>query len=163
MKAFENSGSTRKSIGGNGSITNKENHDPMTPTHSAVPIEQTVRITIIKHTHIACLSLIQVNFCSIGMLKAQDHQVNAPQVQVNGHSIDDFSNRNTALNETVNTEAFASPKSELITSSPNHNEQSGHIVERDANIISVSPNNSITFLSHQEIKWTFFFSLFGKH
>lgn len=86
------------------------------------------------------------------MFKAQDHQVNAPQVQVNGHSIDDFSNRNTALNETVNTEAFASPKSELITSSPNHNEQSGQIVERDATIINVRPNSSIKYSFHQKKK-----------
>lgn len=47
MKAFENSASTRKSIGGNGSISNKENLDPTTPTHSADPIERTVRIIII--------------------------------------------------------------------------------------------------------------------
>lgn len=87
------------------------------------------------------------------MFQVQDHQVNVPQVQVNGHSIDDFSNRNAALNETVNTEAFSSPKSELITSSPNNNEQSGHIVERDATIINVSPNNNpIRFSTHPEIK-----------
>lgn len=44
MKAFENSGSTRKSIDGNGSILNKENLDLMTSKHSVDPIEQTVRI-----------------------------------------------------------------------------------------------------------------------
>lgn len=44
MRAFENSGSTRKSMGGNGSISNKENLEPMTQKHSADPIEKTVRI-----------------------------------------------------------------------------------------------------------------------
>lgn len=51
MKAFENSGSTRKSIGGHGSISNKENLDPIPPKHSADPIEQTVRIIIILIKH----------------------------------------------------------------------------------------------------------------
>lgn len=82
-------------------------------------------------------------FVPLNSFKASDHQINAPQVQVNGHLIDDFSNRNTALNETVNTEAFSSPKGDLITSSPNHNDKSGHFVERDATIINVSSHKLI--------------------
>lgn len=42
---------------------------------------------------------------------------------------DDCNVKHFPLNETINTEAFISPKSDIITSSP--------IAERDANIISV--------------------------
>lgn len=40
-----------------------------------------------------------------------------------------------ALNETVNTEAFSSPKSEMFTSSPNSSNSTN--AERDANLINV--------------------------
>lgn len=64
--------------------------------------------------------------------------VTAPKLHVNGQLFDEFGTKNTALNETVNTEAFSSPKSDLITSSPNGTERTEHIVERDASIINVS-------------------------
>lgn len=55
-----------------------------------------------------------------------------PKVMVN----DD---QTTALNETVNTEAFGSPKSDLFTSSPNgNNDTMGLNNERDVNVINVS-------------------------
>lgn len=47
----------------------------------------------------------------------------------------EFTGKNTLLNETVNTEAFSSPRSDLITSSPHAGVAAN---ERDAGIISVS-------------------------
>lgn len=63
--------------------------------------------------------------------------VTIPKVTVNGQS-------NAALNETVNTEAFSSPKSDLFTSSPHGNVTVGQLDERDANIVQVSSQNITT-------------------
>lgn len=52
---------------------------------------------------------------------------------------EEFAGRTAMLNETVNTEAFSSPKSDLITSSPHAG--SVHANERNADIISVSLTN----------------------
>lgn len=51
------------------------------------------------------------------------------------------------LNETVNTEAFSSPKSDLVTSSPH----AGAILanERDAGVISVSSMNGYSLSGFQ--------------
>lgn len=59
-----------------------------------------------------------------------------PQETANKRNEEEFAGRTTVLNETVNTEAFSSPKSELITSSPHGD--SVHANERDAEIISVN-------------------------
>lgn len=62
-----------------------------------------------------------------------------PTVLVSYHGINGLDGQNAALNETVSTEAFTSPKSELITSSPHINpNRSGRIIERDATVINVS-------------------------
>lgn len=61
--------------------------------------------------------------------------VTIPKVTVNGQS-------NAALNETVSTESFASPKSDLFTSSPHPNQTMGEVYERDTNIVNVSSQNS---------------------
>lgn len=46
--------------------------------------------------------------------------------------------KNPALEETVNTEAFSSPKSDIFTSSPHSDSTNNGNVERDANIIHVN-------------------------
>lgn len=49
--------------------------------------------------------------------------------------------RNFALEDTVNTEAFTSPKNDLFTSSPNGDDQNNNLLyenERDAQIIQVN-------------------------
>lgn len=65
--------------------------------------------------------------------------VTMPKVVANGQMADDTASRNAALNDTVNTEAFSSPKSDLITSSPHSSQTYGQCSERDSNIVSVSP------------------------
>lgn len=52
------------------------------------------------------------------------------------------SDQTGAFNETVNTEAFGSPKSDLFTSSPHSNETVGLNNERDVYLINVSLANS---------------------
>lgn len=59
--------------------------------------------------------------------------VTIPKGTINDKTGDDFVGRNTVLNETVNTEAFSSPKSELVTSSPH-----AFSLSNDAGIINVS-------------------------
>lgn len=61
-----------------------------------------------------------------------------PEIHLNAAS-NDAGNRNMALEDTVNTEAFVSPKNDMFTSSPNgdYHLQNLPNVERDANIIHV--------------------------
>lgn len=57
--------------------------------------------------------------------------VTVPKLSVNDQTV--------GLNDTVNTEAFTSPKSDMFTSSPHGNEaESAATKERDTNIINVS-------------------------
>lgn len=53
---------------------------------------------------------------------------------------DEIGTQNMALEDTVNTDAFVSPKNDMFTSSPNGNEQMVNLpnTERDANIIHVN-------------------------
>lgn len=64
--------------------------------------------------------------------------VTVPKLTVNDRNADDCIGRTTALNETVNTETFTSPKSDLITSSPHANVSLAQCNDRDAGIINVS-------------------------
>lgn len=60
--------------------------------------------------------------------------VTIPKLMVN--------NQTAALNDTVNTEAFTSPKSDMFTSSPQGNDETNALTnERDSNIINVSSTN----------------------
>lgn len=56
--------------------------------------------------------------------------VTVPKVAVNDQAND--------LNDTVNTEAFTSPKSDMFTSSPHGSETTAITNERDSKIINVS-------------------------
>lgn len=62
-----------------------------------------------------------------------------PDIRVNAGD-DEIAPRNMALEDTVNTEAFVSPKNDIFTSSPNGDDQIQNMpnIERDANIIHVS-------------------------
>lgn len=62
-----------------------------------------------------------------------------PDIRVNAAD-DEIAPRNMALEDTVNTEAFVSPKNDMFTSSPNGDDQFQNMpnIERDANIIHVS-------------------------
>lgn len=60
--------------------------------------------------------------------------VTIPKVTVNDQT--------AALNDTINTEAFTSPKSDMFTSSPHDNDTTTALInERDSNIINVSSTN----------------------
>lgn len=67
--------------------------------------------------------------------------VTIPKVVVNDQIVDDLIGTNTALNETVNTEAFSSPKSDLVTSSPHPSLSHVQYSESESNIINVSCEN----------------------
>lgn len=64
-----------------------------------------------------------------------------PEIHLNAAS-HETGTRNMALEDTVNTEAFVSPKNDMFTSSPNgdYHLQNLPNVERDANIIHVKCN-----------------------
>lgn len=51
----------------------------------------------------------------------------------------------TALNDTINTETFTSPKTDMFTSSPNRDEITAITKERDGNVTRVSLNKHRTF------------------
>lgn len=75
-----------------------------------------------------------------------------PKGAANDKADEEFAGRNTMLNETVNTEAFSSPKSDLITSSPHAG------VSANAGVIDVSFNKRFTrllpfLLLDLEFKW----------
>lgn len=73
--------------------------------------------------------------------------VTIPKVTVNDRNADDCIARTTALNETVNTEAFSSPKSDLVTSSPHANASLARSGERDTGVISVSSVQQMNILN----------------
>lgn len=62
-----------------------------------------------------------------------------PEIHLNSGSAEEMAPRNMALEDSVNTEAFVSPKNDMFTSSPNGDDQMHNLpsVERDANIIHV--------------------------
>lgn len=64
--------------------------------------------------------------------------VTIPKVVVNDPNADELIGTNTALNETVNTEAFSSPKSDLVTSSPHPSLSHARYSDGESNIINVS-------------------------
>lgn len=64
--------------------------------------------------------------------------VTVPKVIINTRNSDEFTGKTTALNDTVNTETFTSPKNDLFTSSPHTSNISVHGYDRDSNVINVS-------------------------
>lgn len=83
--------------------------------------------------------------------------VTIPKVTVNDRNTDDFTGRIAALNETVNTEAFSSPRSDLFTSSPHTSNLSVYTSERGTSVINVSPFNAVLIYS-RPFKLSLFFA-----
>lgn len=98
-----------------------------------------------KLFHDDAIKFQQAPFLCIAQTKQAPAVSSKPEIQVNGQPAEDGATQNVAaaLNDTVNTEAFTSPKSDLFTSSPNGGEHNDKCeppqhIERDANIINVS-------------------------
>lgn len=69
--------------------------------------------------------------------------VTIPKVTLNDRNTDGFTGKIAALNETVNTEAFGSPKSDLYTSSPHTSNLSVYTSKGGSSVVNVSPFNSL--------------------
>lgn len=73
----------------------------------------------------------------------------SPGIYLNAEMLEEGINmRNMALEDTVNTEAFVSPKNDMFTSSPNDDDHIPNIpnIGRDANIIHVKVSFHHCFL-----------------